>query len=163
MKNIKLLFILFIGLAIIGTSCKKAEEETTEDLLNELLDVKGSINLSIAGNTYDKLFSSVIFSESDQMVTFWAYDLDSDASFLVSFGEVPAVGSTGTIDFENDDSMVFIITGSLLEGGGFYAESGTIKRTSTDNYTINVVVNDYTQTGSAITISGSVVVGKNNP
>ena len=163
MKNIKLLFILFIGLAIIGTSCKKTEEEQTEDLLNELLDVKGSINLNIAGNTYDQLFSSVVFAESDQMVSFWAFDYDSEDSFIVSFGEVPAVGATATIDFEADDSIVFIITGSFLEGAGYYAESGTIERTSTDNYTINVVVKDYSQTGSAITISGSVVVGKHNP
>jgi len=163
MKNLKFLLILFIGLSIIGTSCKKTSEAQAEDILEELLDIKGSINLDIAGNTYDKLFSSVVFSESDQMVSFWAVDYDSEDSFIVTFGEVPAVGSTATIDFESDDSIVFMIIGSFLEGSGYYGESGTIKRVSTDKYELNVVINDNAQTGNLVTIQGTVTVGENNP
>ena len=163
MKNIKLLFILLIGLSIISTSCKKTEEEQAEDVINQILDIKGSINLDVNGITFDKLFSSVVYAESVKMVSFWAYDNDSEDSFVVSFGEVPAVGSTGTIDFEAEDGLVFIITGSFMEGAGYYAQSGTIKRTSTDKYEIDVVVADYTQSGTTYTISGTVTVGKNNP
>lgn len=163
MKHFKLLLILFIGLSIVSSSCKKTEEEQTENLLNELLDVKGSIDLSVNGNSYDQLFSSVVFSESDQMVSFWAYEYGTEESFIVTFGEVPAVGSTATIDFEADDSLVFIIMGSFLEGAGYYGESGTVERISTDKYNLNVVIKDNDQAGNAITITGTVTVGEHNP
>lgn len=163
MKNIKLLFILFIGLSILSTSCKKTEEETTEDLINQILDIEGSINLDVNGITFDKLFSSVTYSESEKMVSFWAYDNDSEDSFIVSFGEVPAVGVTEAIDYEAEDGLVFIITGSFMEGAGYYAQSGTIQRTSTDTYVIDVVVAEYTQGGTPYNITGTVTVGKTNP
>jgi len=162
MKKIKLLFILFIGLTMIGTSCKKTEEKETEELLDELLDVKGSINLQAAGNTYDKLFSSVVYSESDKMVSFWAFELGTEDSFIVSFGEVPAVGATATIDYNADESPILLIMGSFMEGEGYYAQSGTIKRTSTDKYELNVILNDNLQTGNPVNLSGTVTVGEHN-
>lgn len=166
MKNIKLLFILFIGLSILGTSCKKTEEEQAEDIINQILDVEGSINLDVNGITFDRLFSSVTYSESDKMVSFWAYDNDSENSFVVGFGEVPAVGETGIINYEDDDSIVFVITGSFMEAVSYYAKSGTIKRVSTDKYEVDVVVADAldtTQNGVEYNITGTIVVGKNNP
>lgn len=163
MKNIKLLFILFIGLGIVGTSCKKTEEEQTEDLINQILDIEGSINLDVNGTTFDRLFSSVIYSESDKMVSFWAYNDDSEDSFILSFGEVPTVGATGTIDNESDNGMQLLILGSFMEGDNFMATSGTIKRTSTDKYEIDVVIADIMDASIQYVISGRVTVGKNNP
>lgn len=163
MKNIKLLFILFIGLAIIGTSCKKTEEETTEDLINQLLDVHGSIDLDVNGTKFDRLFTSVTYTESNKMVVFWAYDNDSENSFVVSFGEVPAVGSTGAIDYESEDGLVFLIVGSFMEADNYYAKSGTIKRVSTDKYEVNVIVTDVYEGGIEYNIVGTIEVGKTNP
>ncbi len=161
MKNIKLLFILFIGFAIIGTSCKKTEEETADEIIDQILDIKGSINLDVNGITFDRLFSSVTYDESENQVVFWAYDNDSENSFIVTFGPVPAVGSTGTIDYESEDGLVFIIVGSFMETDNYYAKSGTIKRVSTDKYEIDVVVADVYQGGVEYNITGSVTVGKN--
>lgn len=163
MKNIKLLFILFIGLSLISTSCQKTEEETAEEIIDQILDIHGSINLDVDGTTFDRLFSSVTYSESDKMVVFWAYDNDSEDSFIITFGEVPAVGVTGTIDYEAEDGLALLITGSFMDGAGYYAQSGTIKRVSSDEYELDVVVAEYTGTGSSYTISGTVVVGKTNP
>lgn len=162
MKNLKLIILLLVALSVFTISCKKTEEEQAEDIINTMLDVKGSINLNVDGVTYNKLFSSVVFSESDQMVSFWAYDLDSEDSFVVSFGQVPAVGSTGVIDYESSESMTFMIIGSFYEGGGYFAQSGTIQRTSTDKYEIDVTLIDTQQTSAPISITGSVTVGEHN-
>lgn len=163
MKKINLILSMLISVSLIMVSCsKKSDDEVAEDMVNQLLDIKGSIDLNIAGNTYDQLFSSVTFAEAEQMVTFWAINYDSEDSFIVSFGAVPAVGVTANIDPESEDGMIFIITGSFLEGAGYYAQSGTIKRVSTDKYELNIMVNEYTQTGSPISITGTVTVGEHN-
>ncbi|MCK5775097.1 MAG: hypothetical protein KAH25_02920 [Bacteroidales bacterium] len=158
MKNFKLLIVLFLGLSISFVSCtKKTEQEVLDDILN----VKGSVSITAAGNTYDKLFTSVVFSVEEQMVTFWAYELDSDDSFLMSFGEVPAVGETKVIDMDDEDSIALIITGSFMGSGGYYATSGSIKRVSTDKYEVDVVLADYMGTATDIALSGTVTVGVN--
>ena len=158
MKNFKLLVVLFLGLSISFVSCtKKTEQEVLDDILN----VKGSVSITVAGNTYNKLFSSVIFAEEEQMVTFWAYELDSEDSFLMSFGEVPAVGETKVIDMEDDDSIALIITGSFMGSGGYYATSGSIKRVSTDKYEVDVVIADYLGDATDIELTGTITVGLN--
>lgn len=164
MKNFKLFLMLIIGLSILSTSCKKTEEEAAEDILDEILDIKGSINLEAGGSTYTSLFSSVVYSESDKMVSFWAYDLDSNEdSFIVTFGEVPAVGVTGNIDPESDEGLTLILMGSFFDDGGYLATSGTIKRESTDKYELDVVLASMTDATSTIILTGTVVVGENNP
>lgn len=140
MKNFKLFFLVLLSLGILSTSCKKTEEQQTEDLVNTILDVKGSIDLKVGSVTYNKLFSSVVYAESDKMVSFWAYDTNSEDSFILTFGEVPAVGATGTIDLESDNGMTLMIVGSFQEDSGYIAQSGTISRVSTDKYDINVVM-----------------------
>jgi len=163
MKNFKLFFLMLLTLGIVSTSCKKTEEEKTEDLVNTILDVKGSIDLNVNGVTYNKLFSSVVYAENDKMVSFWAYDLDSEDSFVVTFGEVPSVGATGTVDFESDNGMTLMIIGSFLDDGGYFAQSGTISRVSTDKYEINVMMANMQQTSTPFALTGSVTVGEHNP
>lgn len=163
MRNFRLLFVLLIGLGLMTSSCKKTEEQQTEDLINNILDVKGSIDLNVAGTTYNKLFSSVVYSESDKMVSFWAYELDTEDSFIVTFGEVPAVGGTATVDLEAEESLVVIIMGSFMDGDGYYAQSGTIHRVSTDEYTLDILINNSTQTEQPISLTGTVKVGEHNP
>lgn len=163
MKNFKLFLLLFISLSVALSSCKKTEEEAAEDIINEILDIKGSIDLDVDGVTYNKLFSSVVYSASDKVVSFWAYDLDSEEdSFVLSFGEVPDVGVTGTINPEADDAMTLLIIGSFNEEGGYYAKSGTIKRVSTDKYEIDATIHNLVNETETLTITGTVVVGEYN-
>ncbi len=158
MKNFKLLIVLFLGLSISFVSCtKKTEQEVLDDILN----VQGSVNITASGNVYNKLFSSVVFSVEEQMVTFWAYELDSEDSFLMSFGEVPAVGETKVIDMDDEESIILIITGSFMGSGGYYATSGSIKRVSTDKYEVDVVIADYMGNATDIELTGTVTVGVN--
>jgi len=157
MKNFKLLMILFLGLSISFASCTK--DKTEEEIIEDILNVKGSVSLTAGGNTYDKLFSSVVFAQEEQMVTFWAYELDSDASFLVSFGEVPAVGETKVIDIDDENSIVLVVTGSFMGAGGFYASSGSIKRVSTDKYELDVILSDYVGNEADVPLTGTVNVG----
>lgn len=163
MRNLKLLFILLIGFVVLTTSCKKTEEKQTEDIINNILDVKGSIDLNVNGTTYNKLFSSVVYSESDKMVSFWAYELDTEDSFIVTFGEVPAVGGTAIVDPTSEESLVVIIMGSFMDGDGYYAQSGSIQRVSTDEYQLDIQINNSTQTANPISITGTVKVGEHNP
>lgn len=163
MKHFKLLFVLLIGLGLMFTSCKKTEEQQTEDLMEEILDVKGSIDLDVAGTTYDKLFSSVVYAESDKMVSFWAYELNSEDSFVVTFGEVPEVGATANIDLQDDNTITLLVMGSFLGGDGYFATSGSIQRVSTDEYQLNIMINDMNQSGEPISLSGAVKVGEHNP
>lgn len=163
MKNFKLLLILLVGLSIVTASCKKTEEQQTEDLINEILDVKGSIDLNVNGTTYNKLFSSVVYAESDKMVSFWAYELDTEDSFIVTFGEVPEVGGTAVVDLNSEESVVFIIMGSFLDGDGYYGQSGSVHRVSTDEYQLDIQVNNSTMTATPISITGTIKVGEHNP
>jgi len=163
MKTFKLFLFLIIGLSAALSSCKKTEEEVADEIIDDILNIKGNINLKVDGVTYNKLFSSVVYSESDKMVSFWAYDLDSNEdSFILSFGEVPEVGETGTIDPGSENSMTLMIIGSFNEEGSYAAQSGTIKRLSTDKYELNVVINNLSHQLEPLSLTGTVEVGEHN-
>lgn len=163
MKNIKFFLLLFIGLSLAVSSCKKADDKAAEDVINQIMDVKGSINIVVNGNTYNNLFSSVVYSSSEKSVSFWAYDLDSqEDSFIVAFAEVPEVGATGIIDPESDNTMSFIITGSFNGTGGYFGTSVTITRVSTDKYELDIQIASLEDESDVMHLTGNVVVGENN-
>lgn len=161
MKNIQLILLSVIGLSFL-TLFFSCENEPPEEMVAEaILSTKGSINLTAENENYTKLFSSVVYSISDTMVTFWAYDIDSEESFITTFGIVPEIGETKQVSTDNEDDIIFLINGSFKNGGYFSGESGTIKRVTTDKYELNVNLFNSQDPDNLINLSGTVTVGEN--
>ena len=160
MKNFKFLFVLTVTLGVLITSCSKTNDDP-DDILDNL--AKGSIDLTIDGKTFNKLFTSVTFATEEQMVSFYAYQPSSETSFLMAFGPVPNIGETVTLSFNDDDedAPVVVLTGSFdpsLEGVAFFSKSGTIHRNSQDKYTLDIEFVTYDQ-ANTYTLKGTVTVG----
>ncbi len=163
MKNFKFLFVLMVTLGVLVTSCSKIDDDPA-DIIDNL--AKGSIDLTIDGKTFNKLFTSVTFSTEEQMVSFYAFQPSSETSFLMAFGPVPNIGETVTLTLDDDDedAPVVILTGSFdpsLEHVIFYSKSGTIHRNSQDKYTLDVEVVTYDQ-ANTYSLKGTVTVGATN-
>ena len=160
MKKTQLLLFAIFGIAFttLLMSCAKDTDQAAEDIITS--SAKGSINLKAGGNTYNKLFSSVVYSKSDTMVSFWGINFDTEDSFIVSFGTVPEVGKTKQVNITTDQGILFLIQGSMLQGGLFTGQSGTIKRVSTDKYEIDVEMSNSQDQSNLINISGTVTVGE---
>ena len=153
-----LLSILGLSFATLFYSCEKPSPE--EAITNAILKPKGSIQLTAGTKTYTELFSSVTYSESDTMVSFWAIDIDSEDSFITTFGIVPEVGQTKQVSLYDDNGIIFMISGSFQKGGLYTGESGTIKRVNTDTYEIDVNLSNSENPGSLLNMSGTITVGE---
>jgi hypothetical protein len=157
-KTLILLSILGLSFTTLLFSCTK--EATEEATMDALLNAKGSINLTAGSQNYTKLFSSVVYSESDSMVSFWGINLDTEDSFITTFGVVPEVGQTKQVSTTGDD-IIFMISGSFQSSGLYTGTSGTIKRLTTDKYEIDVELENSQDPSGSINISGSITVGEN--
>ena len=159
MKKSQILLFSILGIAFttLLMSCSKTNDDDDTGIGAITNTAKGSINLSVGTDNYTKLFSSVTYSKSDTMVSFWAINLDTEDSFIVSFGTVPEVGNTKQVNITTDDGLLFLVQGSFQDGGYYHGESGTVKRVSTDEYEINVELSN-SQTPN-VNLTGTITVG----
>jgi len=160
MKKSNLILFSILGLAFttMFMSCKKTDPDKA---LSTIIQAKGAISLTVESQTYNKLFSSVVYSKSDTMVTFWGINTDTEDSFIVTFGTVPEVGKTKTVSMQGGaNDIIFMIQGSFRQGGLYTGESGTIKRVSTDKYELNIEMSESQNPNTLINISGTVTVGE---
>jgi hypothetical protein len=158
MKKSQILLFSILGIAfttMLMSCSKNTDDDASLTTLTET--PKGSISLTVGSDSYTKLFSSVTYSISDTMVSFWAINLDTEDSFIVSFGTVPEVGQTKQVNITTDDGMLFLINGAFQNGGYYHGESGTVKRVSTDVYEINVDLNN--SQDPVINMAGTITVG----
>ena len=162
MKKTQLILFAIIGLAFTTTLMSCDKTTTDEPDLGIINQAKGSINLTVGTQTYTELFSSVVYSTSDTMVSFWGINLDTEDSFIVTFGTVPEVGKSKNVSMLGDPDILFMIQGAFQQGGFYSGESGTITRLTTDKYEINVELNDSQNPNTLINISGTVIVGETN-
>jgi len=160
MKNFRFLFMMLIGVGLLVSSCAKDKE--AEEIIDNLM--KGSVNLTIDGITYNKIASNVNHSLSDGMVGCYVFDLNSEGSFVLGFGPVPAVGETVTIDINSSDenAPAIVITGTFnteIQESMFMAKSGTIKCISTDKYELDAILIGITDATKEYKIQGTVKAG----
>lgn len=154
MKNLKLFSVLFIVITMVSTSCVNSNVDDPTDLL-----YKGSVSLTINGEVYNKLATSVI--EASEGVTFSLVDEATETPFMVAIAPIPEIGETVNLTLEGDDETTAILfygspipNYTVLLGG-----AGTVKRTSELKYEIDATLYGGDTFEDQFPLKGKVTVG----
>jgi len=146
--------MLFIVIAMTSTSCIKSIIDDPEAFL-----IKGSASLTIDGEVYEKLVTSVI--ETSEGVTFSLIDEATEEPFMVAISPIPEIGETDTLTLEGDDDATAILFyGSPIpDYTVLLAGAGTIKRTSDLKYEIDATLYGGETFEDQFPLKGKVTVG----
>ncbi len=155
MKNLKVLVMLFLAVSILGTACKKDDDDNDNPLSGSY---KGSASLTIDGTTYSTLDSDV--AEIEEGVVFLLQDADG-VPFTISLVNLPAVGVTATLELNGDEDLPFILcaNGPIPGVLALVSGSGTLKRTSEKDYEIDAILYGGMNFMDEYPIVGTVTVG----
>lgn len=154
MKNLKLFSVLFIVLTMVSTSCL---DSIVEDVTDSLL--KGSVSLTINGELYDVLATSVI--QTSEGVTFSLIDEATETPFMVAMAPLPEIGETDTLTLEgNEESTAILFYGSPIpDYSVLLSGAGTVKRTSELKYEIDATLYGGDTLEDQFSLKGTVTVG----
>ena len=158
MKNFKLMMVLLLALGVTVVSCSKDDDDDNNN--NPSSSFKGSASLTVDGTQYDVLASDVV--EMDEGVTFFLEDGEGDI-FQAAIANVPAIGETVqlSLDGEDDATSFMLADGPIPNIMALIAGSGTVKRTSENNYEVDATLFGGVQFAEEYTVSGTIEVGVN--
>jgi len=158
MKNLKMVLMLLISISIVATSCKKDDKDDVIPVVPGVTYL-GSFNLDINNVTFSTLLSNV--EEMDEGVTFFT-ETSSGTEIQIALPDVPAIGVTHTITIDQgEDDPTFVILGDIGVGDEvLVATSGTIKRTSSVDYEVDVLVYGVLNPTTPYPVVGVIEVGK---
>ncbi len=172
MKNFKFLMVMLMTIGLLAGSCSKDDDDDGGDPTTPPTSFKGKCDVTIGGNNYNTLVFDVIegtdtedgkndvgcaleggFSQGNPQI--------SGNNFVLAIDNIPEIGETATFtDDPEDDDTATLIIGSPVEGHTHYMSvSGTVTRTSKDNYTIDAVVASI-PSFDTFTITGTIEVGR---
>ncbi len=154
MKNFKFIFVLFVSLSLLITSCAK-----NNDPANPTGDFKGSFNVNIDGVNYSTLKSDVY--EIEEGITFYA-DNNKGEKFQIAIPNIPTIGETATLilDAPENATMVMVALGPIEGYSTLIAGSGTVKRESADKYILtNIILYGGIGFADEFPMSGTITVG----
>lgn len=171
MKNFRLLMVMFMTIGLLASSCSKKDDDNGGNDPTPPVSFKGKANITIDGNNYDELVMDIMEStDTEDGMNDVGCNLKGGFSqgnpqiagnnFLLAIDNIPEIGETVTFtDNPEDDDTAILIIGSPVDGHTHYMSvSGTMTRTSKDNYTIDAVVTSIPNFDN-FTITGTIEVG----
>ncbi|MFA9391291.1 MAG: hypothetical protein ACERKD_15890 [Prolixibacteraceae bacterium] len=154
MKNLKLISVLLIVWSLVSTSCIDSIVDGVTDSL-----LKGSASLTIDGELYDVLATSVI--QTSDGLTFSLIDEATETPFMVAMSPLPEIGETDTLNLEgNEESAAILFYGSPIpDYSVLLSGAGTVKRTSNLEYEIDATLFGGDTLEDQFSLKGTITVG----
>ena len=158
MRNLKMVLLLLISISFVATSCKKDDKDDVTPVVPGITFL-GSFNLNINSVGFSTLLSNV--EEMNEGVTFYT-ETSTGVDIQIAIPNVPEIGVTHTITTDQgEDAPTFIIVGDIGVGDELLiATSGTITRTSSVDYEVDVMVIGIMNPTTTYPVVGDVEVGK---